>query len=217
MQDVWEKQRFYPLKGWSCKLLPNDGPRWAYADDASHPKVKYDPDWRAIITSETDAEGWQYATSFHHSPSWGAVPMKKVRRRLWLKTGRSLPQSALATVAHTAEEETDDEAFHGVREHTLERRPETPPLEEETSGDVEEHSQVEEPMPRVTTDWEVMLAKYAGRPVDSVALVPVLSAPPVPEPLPESEQKPNGDSQVPISPATEADWNALFSKFEKDS
>eukprot|EP01012_Entosiphon_sulcatum_P018308 TRINITY_DN2303_c0_g1_i1.p1 TRINITY_DN2303_c0_g1~~TRINITY_DN2303_c0_g1_i1.p1 ORF type:complete len:108 (-),score=1.62 TRINITY_DN2303_c0_g1_i1:439-762(-) len=77
MQDVWEKQRFYPLKGWSCKLLPNDGPRWAYADDASHPKVKYDPDWRAIITSETDAEGWQYATSFHHSPSWGAVPMKK--------------------------------------------------------------------------------------------------------------------------------------------
>lgn len=75
---VWEHQRYYPLVGWSDRLLPTDKKfPWSYDDgnktfkkEAVLPgeKYKWINEWEVLIDAElSDNEGWQYIVDFSNN------------------------------------------------------------------------------------------------------------------------------------------------------
>eukprot|EP01012_Entosiphon_sulcatum_P009236 TRINITY_DN1514_c0_g1_i2.p1 TRINITY_DN1514_c0_g1~~TRINITY_DN1514_c0_g1_i2.p1 ORF type:complete len:1383 (-),score=192.52 TRINITY_DN1514_c0_g1_i2:30-4178(-) len=84
--SVWENQRFYPIKGWSSKLLPSDRYKWSSQDGKTkHKKVKSDPNWQVVVNENTDPEGWVYSFDFPDAHAWNKIRHIKhmVRRREW--------------------------------------------------------------------------------------------------------------------------------------
>ena len=97
MVKIWEYQRYYPIAGWSHRMLPTDNKgRGAWINDADgkkcDPKEIFSPgadwqwsmdSWASVIDSSTDLEGWSYAIE----PTLAYHPRKSmehfVRRRMW--------------------------------------------------------------------------------------------------------------------------------------
>jgi tectonin beta-propeller repeat-containing protein 1 len=100
--DVWENERYYPLKGWTKSLLPADPSPYLSRGEtksyASLAQVAPRQDWSwatewsvAMASMPHDADGWQYGVSFNlplggwtAKNGWADV----VRRRLWSRVQR---------------------------------------------------------------------------------------------------------------------------------
>eukprot|EP01012_Entosiphon_sulcatum_P008275 TRINITY_DN14437_c0_g1_i1.p1 TRINITY_DN14437_c0_g1~~TRINITY_DN14437_c0_g1_i1.p1 ORF type:complete len:607 (+),score=70.69 TRINITY_DN14437_c0_g1_i1:107-1927(+) len=109
--ELWENQRYYPLKGWSTKLLPTD--RWQWSDKTGRYCLRREAlllptdwewvdgaDWAVDKGEGSDADGWYYGVDFtqsirscNSSKGWKDC----VRRRKWQRpmvprpTGQPLP------------------------------------------------------------------------------------------------------------------------------
>ena len=107
---TWENQRWYPLKGWSGKLLPTDRPSWS--DEAGKqatprdafplpPQHTWLQEWAPVLNQkpggaqgdaeDIDADGWMYAVDFPRT--WHGAPGKSkvVRRREWTRAALPRP------------------------------------------------------------------------------------------------------------------------------
>eukprot|EP01063_Lacrimia_lanifica_P035959 TRINITY_DN6997_c0_g3_i1.p1 TRINITY_DN6997_c0_g3~~TRINITY_DN6997_c0_g3_i1.p1 ORF type:complete len:3924 (+),score=1494.40 TRINITY_DN6997_c0_g3_i1:108-11879(+) len=96
MVETYENQRYYPIVGWSSKLLPTDGPKWSCKNRKEDRRrevldQRLGKEWRWLGTwemersSDTDKDGWTYAVDFpfkyHNKKSAGHC----VRRRRWFR------------------------------------------------------------------------------------------------------------------------------------
>ena len=99
---VYENQRFYPLLGWSSKLLPTDRPPFSNARGSRElskeqfrllPRWRWTAGWEVLRDDTTDVEGWSYAIDFSSTSSrtgeYRGVHRKafihSVRRRKWVR------------------------------------------------------------------------------------------------------------------------------------
>eukprot|EP00052_Salpingoeca_macrocollata_P020806 m.175674 g.175674 ORF g.175674 m.175674 type:complete len:2346 (-) comp21363_c0_seq2:105-7142(-) len=97
-EEVFENQRYYPIRGWSAKLLPTDRPSFSSLD-GSEQRTKEEVDeelpegwrwesdeWQVDEARAVDANGWEYSFEFNGD----YYPAKKrthfVRRRRWIRT-----------------------------------------------------------------------------------------------------------------------------------
>lgn len=98
--NVYENERWYPIRGWSGKLLPTERAHWsdekgeiAMRKHEVQPPPKYkwsDKDWELHVgksREETDGDGWVYATALGENISWSAHRSATcfVRRRMWVR------------------------------------------------------------------------------------------------------------------------------------
>jgi len=97
MVRLWEYQRYYPIAGWTHKMMPTDNRgrgAWINHSDGRRceEKEKYElsrewkwnmDKWMPLIDANTDAQGWAYAID--PSMTWHAKKGVEhfVRRRLW--------------------------------------------------------------------------------------------------------------------------------------
>lgn len=109
----WENQRYYPIVGWSAKLLLTDRPSWSnesgslsltFTDFSLPPGWQWrDDQWlidRNTPSIVCDSEGWQYAVEFStHRSVWDAHKDLKhiVRRRRWLRRRYNTAQNAASS------------------------------------------------------------------------------------------------------------------------
>lgn len=100
---VYENQRFFPLRGWSEKLLPTDVPTWMNDKDEECTKEIasrllesgwrwLDPEWKLIVDiNSTDADGWTYAVDFPQAEFQRRKESGHfVRRRKWIRKKTSV-------------------------------------------------------------------------------------------------------------------------------
>eukprot|EP00051_Salpingoeca_urceolata_P011456 m.141941 g.141941 ORF g.141941 m.141941 type:complete len:2152 (+) comp17129_c0_seq1:436-6891(+) len=95
-EDAFQNQRYYPIRGWSAKLLPTERDTWTDMD-GTETRIrqeiltpvgwKWQTEWIVDTDRAVDAAGWEYARGFD-SEDW--FPIKKrihfVRRRRWKRT-----------------------------------------------------------------------------------------------------------------------------------
>ena len=95
--DCYENQRYYPVIGWSSRLLPTDRPAWSNEDGAQARQFtdykcpigwSWAEDWQIEKGGgSVDADGWQYASEF--TKDWKGEPVRSgrhlVRRRRWVR------------------------------------------------------------------------------------------------------------------------------------
>ena len=116
---VYENQRFYPLLGWSARLLPTDRPPWSNgAGTKARGKGDYPPsdkwrwldDWEVVRDDTTDVDGWSYAIDFNarggayrglHRPAF----LHSVRRRRWERHRGVVTQPTAVALASESMEE----------------------------------------------------------------------------------------------------------------
>lgn len=116
MVKIWEYQRYYPIAGWSHRMLPTDNKgRGAWINHADgkkcEPKESFQlsPDWcwsvdnwASVIDSSTDVEGWSYAIE----PTLTYHPRKAlehfVRRRMWQREKQERGKSKGPKKSYTA-------------------------------------------------------------------------------------------------------------------
>jgi len=94
---VFENQRWWPGKGWRPELLPGERPSWSddlglvalCKEDVGLPtgNWEWESDWKYVITSKTDEEGWEYASRFKRfeKPDYKRRLVRVVRRRKWTR------------------------------------------------------------------------------------------------------------------------------------
>eukprot|EP00128_Syssomonas_multiformis_P006666 Colp12_sorted_trinity150504_noHs@346 len=93
---VWENQRYFPLVGWSDKLLPVD--RYPWSDETGfEARTLHDGlpsadwvwqgDWRVDMRGDVDQEGWQYSTNWQKG-GWNsrASLVSYLRQRVWTRS-----------------------------------------------------------------------------------------------------------------------------------
>ena len=119
VEETYENQRWYPIKGWSAKLLRTERHSWSdRKGQCRHSKTKesfalpnknewawQDPEWK-IDDGIGDEEGWMYASTFaghghfKHNGFFGAG----VRRRRWTRIsgGPYLHMSAAHVLTSTS-------------------------------------------------------------------------------------------------------------------
>ena len=98
---VYENQRFYPLLGWSSKLLPTDRPPFSNARGSRElskkqfkllPRWRWTSGWEVLRDDTTDVDGWSYAIDFSSASRNGEYRgfhrkafIHSVRRRKWVR------------------------------------------------------------------------------------------------------------------------------------
>ena len=113
--SVYENQRFYPLLGWSSKLLPTDRPPFSNArgsQELSKSQFKLLPRWRWLSGWEvlrddaTDVDGWSYAIDFSSTSKRGEYRgfhrktfIHSVRRRKWVRHRQATYQPTAQALA----------------------------------------------------------------------------------------------------------------------
>ena len=111
--ECYENQRYWPVVGWSSRLLPTDRPNWSneegtqakqFTDFKCPPGWSWVSDWRIDKGSgsgsdgagDEDGEGWSYAVEFTREwkgeASRGARNL--VRRRRWVRKRQSNNKTA---------------------------------------------------------------------------------------------------------------------------
>ena len=102
--ECYENQRYYPVVGWSSRLLPTDRPSWSndegtqakqFTDFKCPPGWSWVSDWRIDKGSgsgsdgngDKDGEGWSYQVEFAREWKGEAVRGTRnlVRRRRWVR------------------------------------------------------------------------------------------------------------------------------------
>lgn len=98
--ECWENQRFYPVVGWSEKVLPVDPPFWsnrtgtkrASKEDRAPPGWAWVGPWKVSQESKSGKDGWIYGTKdfvgCHHEIGWQSEDLPRttfVRRRRWVR------------------------------------------------------------------------------------------------------------------------------------
>jgi len=101
--ECYENQRYYPVVGWSSRLLPTDRPSWSndegtqakqFTDFKCPPGWSWVSDWRIDKGSGSggsdggsDGEGWSYAVEFAREWKGEAARGTRnlVRRRRWVR------------------------------------------------------------------------------------------------------------------------------------
>lgn len=83
-------RRYYPIAGWSKKLLPTDRHRWSDQEgkkelrktdfDLPAPNWTWTSEWGVEKTDTTDDDGWEYAINFGMKYQKGST-LQSVRRR----------------------------------------------------------------------------------------------------------------------------------------
>jgi len=94
---VYENQRWWIGKGWRQELLPGERPSWSdelglialCKEDVILPtgNWKWESDWKYVMTSKTDDNGWEYASRFKkfENPERKKSFIQSVRRRKWTR------------------------------------------------------------------------------------------------------------------------------------
>lgn len=102
MDDIWENQRYVPLKGWVAAFLPTDLPHWSDESGKkkmpskeefalpSHGQWSWNDVWSVNTPTATDVDGWLYSR-FSIFASWRPKQSlgDGVRRRRWQRTRSS--------------------------------------------------------------------------------------------------------------------------------
>ena len=102
--ECYENQRYYPVVGWSSRLLPTDRPNWSndegtqakqFTDFKCPPGWSWVSDWRidkgagsgADGSGDKDGEGWSYTVEFTREWKGEAARGSRnlVRRRRWVR------------------------------------------------------------------------------------------------------------------------------------
>ena len=94
--ECFENQRYYPVAGWSSRLLPTDRPSWSndegtqarqFTDFKCPMGWAWTSDWSIDKGPAGDGDGWSYAVEF--TRDWKGEPVKHgkhlVRRRRWTR------------------------------------------------------------------------------------------------------------------------------------
>jgi len=94
---VYENQRWWPGKAWRQELLPGERPSWSdelglitlCKEDVILPtgNWNWESDWKYVVTSKTDENGWEYASRFKkfENPDRKKSFIQSVRRRKWTR------------------------------------------------------------------------------------------------------------------------------------
>jgi hypothetical protein len=95
---VYGNERWYPVKGWTTKMLPTDRPQVSLRNGAK-PHVEFgafgippdgwtwvQPQWQVVVDGTTDDDGWVYAIDFPRRFSAHCAKTDCVRRRLFQRT-----------------------------------------------------------------------------------------------------------------------------------
>eukprot|EP00898_Chlorokybus_atmophyticus_P001275 jgi/Chlat1/2148/Chrsp17S02730 len=111
VEEVFENQRYIPIKGWGSKghFLPTDRKHWSWRDGSHSSEEFVEPplpedwswtsEWRVETTGHVDKEGWCYASDFpklRYPPSESARKkgiLDFVRRRRWVRERRRVPSA----------------------------------------------------------------------------------------------------------------------------
>ena len=94
--ECYENQRYYPVAGWSARLLPTDRPAWSndegtqarqFTDFKCPIGWQWTSEWTIERGAGGDGEGWSYAVEFTREWKGEAVKGGKhlVRRRRWVR------------------------------------------------------------------------------------------------------------------------------------
>ncbi|KAJ9468538.1 Kinesin-related protein 5 [Diplonema papillatum] len=106
-EEVWEYQRYYPIRGWAAPRLPRD-PKPFRAEQLSRKTLPEGWAWRGTWYVASGEPGWQYSVSFLQN---SAFQMKRhdflcafARRRRWVrhKVRTKLPAGDGPTTKTTA-------------------------------------------------------------------------------------------------------------------
>ena len=94
-EQIWESQRFYPVAGWSAKLMPHDPPSFSDRTGKRERRftgkheVSLPPGWDWL--SDWTPDTWDFSTDFKkHPKEWKSLRSKfdVCRRRRWTRTRR---------------------------------------------------------------------------------------------------------------------------------
>ena len=112
---VYENQRFYPLLGWSSKLLPTERPPLSNASGTREfskkqfkllPRWRWTSGWEVVRDDTTDVDGWSYAMDFSRTARGGDYRgfhrktfIHSVRRRKWVRRRRSTHEPTAQALA----------------------------------------------------------------------------------------------------------------------
>jgi len=94
VEEIFEHQKYYPLKGWAPPLKRHN---WGDATGKTKKeKETFDVPagwrwfdaWKVQGGANTDQEGWQYCTMIQRKDDWHAIqkPLDMMRRRRWVRT-----------------------------------------------------------------------------------------------------------------------------------
>ena len=113
--SVYENQRFYPLLGWSSKLLPTDRPPFSNARGTRElsrkqfkllPRWRWTSGWEVVRDEATDVDGWSYAIDFSSTSRRGEYRgvhrkafIHTVRRRKWVRHRQAMYQPTAEALA----------------------------------------------------------------------------------------------------------------------
>ncbi|XP_044750245.1 tectonin beta-propeller repeat-containing protein [Coccinella septempunctata] len=120
-EESYENERWYPIEGFSSKLLPTDRFRFSNADgttDRSMDKIRlpsmawqWEGDWKIELTLDgqpLDHNGWTYAmdfpTQYHPKKQWTSC----VRRRLWVRSRRYSAMNSWCAIAPLHKDATSE-------------------------------------------------------------------------------------------------------------
>ena len=93
----YENQRFFPVLGWSTKLLITDRQEWSDANGMGYTPLtsftlprhcEWRGEWEVARSEHTDPDGWAYAPHFFGAYSPTDHISCVVRRRLWVRRYR---------------------------------------------------------------------------------------------------------------------------------
>ena len=110
---VYENQRFWPLLGWSSKLLPTDRPPFSNAKGTREvskkqfkllPRWRWTSGWEVVRDDTTDVDGWSYAIDFTSRKSEYRGFHRKafihsVRRRRWIRHRQTMHEPTAQALA----------------------------------------------------------------------------------------------------------------------
>lgn len=107
--SCFENQRYYPVIGWSSKLLPTDRPAWSDDEGKAITKDKLDTqlpagwrwlgDWSVSVhdrddKSACDIDGWSYGVDFPQAEFHDSKHLNDfVRKRKWARKRANVPDS----------------------------------------------------------------------------------------------------------------------------
>ena len=110
---LYENQRWFPLLGWSSKLLPTDRPSYSNAKGTRElskrqfkllPRWRWTSGWEVLRDDTTDVDGWSYAMDFstrkgEYRGFHRKAFIHSVRRRKWVRHRQTMHEPTAEALA----------------------------------------------------------------------------------------------------------------------
>ncbi|KAK9870500.1 hypothetical protein WA026_008057 [Henosepilachna vigintioctopunctata] len=120
-EESYENERWYPIEGFSSKLLPTDRHQYSDASGSTNRSMdtirlpsmawQWEGDWKLELSLEgqpLDHNGWTYAmdfpSQFHPKKQWTSC----VRRRLWVRSRRYSAMNSWCAIAPLHKDATSE-------------------------------------------------------------------------------------------------------------